>query len=455
MKVSGMNSAAVFSLRARILLGGICIFLVLLLIIAAGAIPFIFESPSMLYKFGMDKMYLRIGKVMGVAAAVLVFLQAFLVSRLKILDRIFSLNRIYRFHRINGITITSLVLLHPILVIASESFTIFPFEKRYWPEFLGVCTSVFIVVLMATANWRLFFGIAYDKWLRFHRLGTLMAIALITIHILFVSETFKSGLPRGLVFVAIGVNLLLIVRLWHRRSFPGKRKWVVCSVKQVGKDAYSVEVKPNEGQILDYVPGQFAFITPMSGNVPREEHPFTLSSTPSRPNTLQFIIRSLGDWTSKIYRLNSGEPVSLDGPYGLFSHVALPQNDPIIMIAGGIGITPMLSMLRYEADANDQRQILLIWSNKTREHIVLPEEFTDLERRLQGFQMIHVITRNTVGGDKNTRLDQVTLERLLTGCSRKARIFICGPPGMMKEVSHSVKKIGFLPTRVYKEEFKL
>jgi len=455
MKAKNMDSSVVFTLKTRIVLGGTCVFLALLLIAGAWTIPFLFESPSILYKFGIDKVFLRSGKVLGVTAAVLVFFQVLMVSRLKILDRIFSLNRLYTFHRINGITIAALVLLHPILVITAENFTFFPFEKRYWPELLGVVVLAFFLVLMTTANWRLIFGFAYNKWLRFHRLGTLLTIALMIIHILFVSETFKSGLPHALVFVAASINLLLILRLWYRRFFPNKRQFSVSNVELIGSDAYSVDVRPCDGKIFDYIPGQFAFITPVSENVPKEEHPFTISSTPSRPGSLQFVIRSLGDWTSKINHLKAGELVLIDGPYGLFSYAVSSEGKPIIMIAGGIGITPMLSMIRYMADVDDQRKILLIWSNKTKEHIVFPKEFKNLKRRLQNLQIIHVITRGSGDVDQKGRLDQTKLERLLKGCSRKSKVFICGPFEMMKEMSRAVKKIGFSSTRVYKEEFML
>jgi predicted ferric reductase len=455
MKAKRMDSSAVFTLRIRIVLGGICLFSALLIIAASWTIPFLFESPSILYKFDIEKTFLRSGKVLGVTAAVLVFFQLLLISRLKFLDRIFSLNRIVAFHRINGIAIAFLALLHPILIIAAENFTIFPFEKRYWPEFLGVGVFIFILVLMTTANWRLMFNFAYDKWLRFHRLGTLVAIALMTIHILFVSETFKSGLPHTLVFVAAGINLVLISRLWYRRFFPGKRRFVVSNVELAGKDAYSVDVRPHSGQISDHIPGQFAFITPVSASVPKEEHPFTISSTPSRPDALQFVIRSLGDWTSKINRLKAGETVFIDGPYGLFSHMVSSENKPIIMIAGGIGITPMLSMLRYMADVDDPRRILLIWSNKTKEHILFPEEFKGIENRLQHFHIIHIITRDSGGENEIGRLDQTKLEKLLKGWGRKSSVFICGPFEMMKEMTRAVKKIGFSSARVYKEEFKL
>lgn len=455
MRAMDINSPKALSHRTRIFLGGTCIFLWVILITGAASIPFLFESPSILYKFGIYKIFLRTGKVLGVTAGILVFCQVLLVSRFKILDRMFSLNRIYTLHRINGMTIATLALLHPVLIIAAEKFTLFPFEKRYWPEFLGVCVLTLIVFLVITANWRTIFGMAYHKWLRFHRMGTLLAIALMPIHILFVSETFKSGLPRVFILIASGVILVLIVRRLYRRIFPCKKRFVVSSVEPVARNTVSVDVRPCEGKVPEYIPGQFAFITPFSEHVPKEEHPFTIASSPSRPDTLQFVVRILGDWTHTIHRLKIGDPVCIDGPYGLFSHVVWPESDPVVMIAGGIGITPMLSMLRYMADTKDQRKVLLIWSNKTGEYIVFPEEFEDLERRLRRFRMVHVFTGNTTAGDKKKRLDKVKLERLLVECSRKSRVFVCGPPGMIKDVSRALKKIGFSSNRVYKEEFRL
>jgi len=449
-----MKSATACTPKTRRVLGTLCFFLALLLLAGAWTIPFVFESSTMFYKFGLEKALLRGGKVAGVTAAVLLFFQVLLVSRLNILDKIFALNRVYNFHRINGIAIAVLALLHPILILGAEGFTLFPFEKRYWPEFLGVGMSVVILGTVAASNWRLVWGLAYDFWLRLHRPVTLVIIASASIHILFVSETFESGLPRVLAFAFTGLNMLLVIRIWCRRFFPIKRKYVVSSVTPAGDKAYALNLRPVDGPIFPYLPGQFAFITPASANLPKEEHPFTLASSPSRPDTLQFVIRSLGDWTGLIDRLQTEEPVFVDGPYGLFSHNAFPGNDPLILIAGGIGITPMLSMLRFLADANDQRPILLIWSNKTKASIVLPEEFEDLPRRLQRIKIMHIITSSGNGRDAGGRLDQAKLDQLLEGCSRKSRIFICGPPGMMHAVSRALKALGFMAARIHTEKFQ-
>jgi ring-1,2-phenylacetyl-CoA epoxidase subunit PaaE len=125
------------------------------------------------------------------------------------------------------------------------------------------------------------------------------------------------------------------------------------------------------------------------------------------------------------------------------------------MIAGGIGITPMLSMLRYMADADETGRVTLVWSNRTEEDIVFADEFLDLERRLKGLRVIHVLTRQSVGTGAGGRLNKNKLDSLLSGCNRQVPVFICGPPLMMDEVRKGLVKIGFSPALIHTEEFRL
>jgi predicted ferric reductase len=107
-----------------------------------------------------------------------------------------------------------------------------------------------------------------------------------------------------------------------------------------------------------------------SKHVSREPHPFTLSSTPSRPGTLQFNIRASGDWTRTVAHLSEGDQARIQGPFGRFGHLFTTPDRELIMIAGGIGITPMLSMLRFMADHRDPRPVTLIWANRSPERVV-------------------------------------------------------------------------------------
>lgn len=448
-----MKASPYFTQKTRILLGGACIFLGAAMLAGSWCIPFLFESSSMLYKFGFQKVLLRVGKIAGITAAMLLTLQLLLVSRFIILDRIFALNRMVAFHQVNGVVIVILSLFHPLVILASEDFVLFRVEWRYWPEFLGVGLSVVIIGIGATAIWRETFGLSYESWLRRHRLAAIAVVACVGVHILFVSETFESGLPRALALCATGLNIMLMVLKGGRGFFSSRRKYTISHVSLAGENACAITATPGDGAAFSYLPGQFAFITPLSKNIPRETHPFTISSTPSRPGALQFVIRARGDWTGRVHRLRPGETILIDGPYGRFSHLTFPESDSIIMIAGGIGVTPMLSMLGFMADANDRRRILLIWSNRTREAIVQPERLDELQHRLQRLEVVNIITRGDVKGEGG-RLDRERLGHLLEGWSRTARVFVCGPPGMMKSVNAMLLAIGFMASRIHMEKFR-
>jgi predicted ferric reductase len=106
----------------QILLAAMVILGILLLIGGALTIPFKFESASMFYKFGLDKIVLRTAKMVGLTVAVLLLLQLPLAGRLKWLDRIFSLPGLYRMHRFNAYAIGVLVLIHPILIKTAQHF---------------------------------------------------------------------------------------------------------------------------------------------------------------------------------------------------------------------------------------------------------------------------------------------------------------------------------------------
>jgi len=158
---------------------------------------------------------------------------------------------------------------------------------------------------------------------------------------------------------------------------------------------------------------------------------------------------------AKLTVLKLGETVFIDGPYGLFSHLVLSDHQPIIMIAGGIGITPMLSMLRYMADVDDPRRVLLIWSKQNQRSYCIYRGVRKIKHRLQHFHIIYVLHVATKNESNIGRLDQTQLDTLLKGWGRQSAVFICGPVEMMKDMTRAVKNIGFSPARVYKEAFKL
>ena len=125
------------------------------------------------------------------------------------------------------------------------------------------------------------------------------------------------------------------------------------------------------------------------------------------------------------------------------------------MIAGGIGITPMLSMLRFMADHGDPRPVTVIWSNRSKADVVFVDEWDDLAAKLTGLRRIPMFTRKTESGERSGRVDRKSLETMLIACRRGSAIFVCGPPQMMRQVSTDLKTIGFPARSISTEAFGL
>ncbi len=212
-----MDSVKYFSPAKRLLLGLLLVILAMLLLVAGWTIPFQFESSSILYKFGMQKVLLRSGKIVGITVALLLFYQILLASHLKFMERIFPQKNLLALHRFNGFLITLLVLVHPFLIKASENFTAYRFESKYYPEFVGIGLMLVILTVSMLAFFRERIDINYGKWLFLHRFGATIILLILPLHVLWVSETFKGGLPRSATLVIFGLNLLLLLRIWLRR----------------------------------------------------------------------------------------------------------------------------------------------------------------------------------------------------------------------------------------------
>ncbi|MFB0506927.1 MAG: ferric reductase-like transmembrane domain-containing protein [Thermodesulfobacteriota bacterium] len=398
------------------------------------------------------------GKIFALLAATLVFLQFLLGAKLKVPDRVFGLHRLLFAHRFLGVSAAVFASLHPLFVFAPKAREIGSLRFEIFPELLGVALLIGIWTGVCTGLWREFLHLRYEVWYRLHRVGMFSAVVLVTLHVLNVTGDLAEGWPLCALGVALGLYAALFV--WAKVIKPRllkRRMYGVTKVTPAGKDTYNVELSPQHGEIFSYAPGQFAFLTFHSEGLPRERHPWTISSTPTRPESLIFTIKCSGDFTASIGKLKPGDTALVDGPYGLFSyaaHVRDPKGE-LVMVAGGVGVTPMLSMLRYMADRGEGRKVTLVWSNRTEADILCHEEFEAIEAKLPNLSVHHVLTRQKDFEGPTGRLDAAMLNGLLSECGRDASVFVCGPPSMMDSVCKALKVIGFKAHRIHTEKFSI
>lgn len=193
----------------------ICSFIAFL----AGAlsIPFYYETQTLWYKVGIDNTLLRTAQLAGMLALVLLFVQVTLSTQSTFLKMLFGGARILRWHQRNGVLIAFLAISHIYLVLVPEGLANLPIGKKHWPEKVGALLFAVVISTVVYSYFRQKLHLNYKKWKAIHQPLGYLAIALVTVHVLNVSESFEQKVPKislliaffGLVLQVVIVKLLL------------------------------------------------------------------------------------------------------------------------------------------------------------------------------------------------------------------------------------------------------
>jgi predicted ferric reductase len=183
-------------------------------IILSGAltVPFFYETQTLWYKTGVDRVLLRAGQLAGLLTLILLVLQVILSLRGKFSEFLFGSANMMRWHRTNGVLIACAAICHVVLVLAPEGISNLPIGKKYWPEMIGEGLFFLVLITVLSSHFRSALKLDYQVWRTVHRpFGYLLLIPAL-IHVLFVSESFQQGVPRIVLFVMFtGLALLITV----------------------------------------------------------------------------------------------------------------------------------------------------------------------------------------------------------------------------------------------------
>lgn len=206
---------------------------------------------------------------------------------------------------------------------------------------------------------------------------------------------------------------------------------------------------------MRFQPGQFAWITLDISPYRMREHPFSMSSSGDDPERLEFSIKALGDFTKTIKDVKPGTKAFLDGPYGVFTTERYWDSAGFVLIAGGIGITPIMSMLVTACERKDDRPFLLIYASKSWEDITFREELEELKERLD-LTIVHVLKNPPEDWSGETGyVDKELLERYIPIHRGTRNYFICAAPKMMDQVEAALHELEVPVTHVHMEHFNL
>lgn len=385
-----------------------------------------------------------VSTLVGVLAVALMVCALVLPCRLRRLTRALGIDRVLRWHRALGTTVVVLVAVHIVLAVADSPGglrLLNPFDTTTAARPAMVAT-VALVALGFTHRFARRRGARYRRWQALHLLLALTAILETAFHIGFLHRlvTVRATLA-WLLALAVAVLGLLVFR-WLIRPRLAKGAYVIYGRRAETASVYTLILVPADARRrLRPEPGQFVWIRLRRRALGVDEHPFTIASSAAATNRLELTIRREGAFTHALALLPAGAPVWLDGPHGSYTASSATAEETIT-VAGGVGITPAMSMLRTLADLADPRRHHLVLASRPGEDLFTPE-LDGLTRRLH--LRVHQL--------RGRRLSPPLLAALLPTPRPGIAYYVTGSPALAGAAVDALTASGVPPAAITLEQF--
>ena len=394
---------------------------------------------------------------LGFSALAILFTMFVLTARFNWTTHAFGIDIIYYFHRWIALVALVLLLAHPLILIGVEPLLV-EYLKPDAPGHMlaGNAALLAVLLLVVTSIWRKVLRLHYDLWRFLHAVLAVLAVVLAAIHIAGINYYTDAPGKRELwLLLAVSVVLLLLYVRLVRPLLLMRHRYHVVEVTAERGDACTLAVAPDGHHGLTFLPGQFVWLSLWHSPLAMREHPFSIASSALQPQSMKFIIKQLGDFTSCIKDARPGQRVYIDGPFGAFSIDRYPNAPGYVFVAGGVGIAPILGMLRTLAERGERRPLWLFYAYRSLPRLTAYEELQALQSRLQ---LNLVIVLNEPPPDWTGERGFITrelLQRHLPANLAALDYFLCGPPPMTASVEHSLAAIGVPQRRVHTELFDM
>lgn len=370
----------------------------------------------------------------------------FLNTRLRFLENYFGgLNRVYIAHHNLGGLAFILLLFHPLFTVAkylliSTNAAAFLLPGKDIYVTLG---SVGLLSMMLLLIFTFYIKLPYHVWKITHKfLGVTFVFGIL--HSFLIPSDISNYPPLKiymLLLLSMGI-FSVIYRTVLGKYLIKKSEFLVESVKKLEDEIWEINLTPKE-QLFKFSPGQFVFISFKSKQLSSESHPFSICSS-HREQNLKLSVKNLGDFTSQIGKLEKGDLVFIEGPFGFFSSEKYPGKNQI-WVAGGIGITPFLSMAR---SFKNEIHVDLFYQVRQENETIAIEELKNIAKNNNNF---HLFTHFSAVNGRLTTENILKISGNLIG----KEIFICGPVPMMKSLRDQFLQLRVKGENIHSEEFDL
>lgn len=405
--------------------------------------------------------WLEFSIALGFAGLTQIGLQFLLIARFRRLTAPYGIDIILRYHRQIAIVAVCAIVLHPVIIMFDEPARLKLLNPLggNWASRLGLLSVLTLVVTVVVSLVRERLKLKYEYWRATHLALGVIAIVTAQAHAslagLYTNTWWKHAVWIGMAVAMVSfVAVLRVLRPLRQR----RRRWRVAEVRPDRGDTYTLALEPVGHDGLTFLPGQFAWVTIDESPFSIEEHPFSFASSAERTDCVEFGIKALGDFSARIEHVAVGATAFLDGAHGAFS-MDRYQAAGYVFIAGGIGITPFMSMLHTMADRGDPRPVTLIYADEGWDAVAYRDEIERLSERVE-LDVVYVLENmpdNMPAGwqGEEGMIDGSVLDRRLPKDDYLRMHLICGPPPMMEAVQAALIERGVPQRHIQLERFAL
>lgn len=232
-------------------------------------------------------------------------------------------------------------------------------------------------------------------------------------------------------------------------------KTQTCEIKEVILEAPDIKtlrmvpVAEEPEKKFVFTPGQFYVVYRLENGKPKESRSYSVSSSPG--DHLDVTYKLKGSFTHALWEMKVGDKLAVGGPWG---HFVVGEAKDVVLLAGGIGITPFMSMLREAAATNSSTKFTLFYSNRTKEEIAFLEELKRLEKLNQNIKVVFTLTRETPAdwAGELGRINETMLKKHLDTLEGKT-FFACGPNELVEAMVSLLSALDVPKEKIKFEKF--
>jgi len=413
-----------------------------------GGLGHLADLPSQLTSLG------ELSALLGTYAALV---QVVLMARTPWLDQLFGMDRLANWHRWLGFGTLWLLVGHGILTTIGYAMV----DGLSIPGEAWSLVTTYPFVLMATVGLGLFMlvgvtslrlarrSISYETWYFVH-LYAYLAIILSFAHALVVGADFMDDPIARLYWIALyglAAASVIAFRLGAPIRLSLRHRLRVANVAHEAPGVVSVYLTGLHLDRLAVRSGQFFIWRFLAGDGWWRAHPFSLSAAPNG-TYLRITIKDVGDYTSALQHLRRGTPVFIEGPYGAFTG-ARRTKSKVLLVAGGIGITPVRALL--EDLPAPRGGLTLLYRARTAKDFVFRDEIDALLQQRGGVAHYLVGKRGASDAPADP-FDPRSILRLIPDV-RDREIYVCGPGGLTESVRRSLRTLQVPAAQIHWERF--